>query len=246
MKECAQCSCMALEKCTICKVLVCRQHRITHQEENQRKHNFEKLEVKLTPLQISEILDDLSAKIKLVDDCEKQIIEKLGSCSDNNQKTFKHCLNITHEQREKYSNLLTYCQQSLFAEKMKEIKIEARKSLKIKLPTISYKYNQNLCAADFFKESEKISDIASMNFADANHLLFEHYGLFIETGFIVNLVISSNLKYIVSSSKDYSVRIWRLKNQKQIGILEGRADPRVLVNITSDSKYIVSASTATV
>ena len=106
MKECTQCSCMALELCTICKIFVCRQHRITHQEENQRMHNFEKLKVKLASLQISEIVDDLSAKIKLVDDCEKQIIEKLGRFSDKNQKTYKHCLNIAHEQRKKYSNLL--------------------------------------------------------------------------------------------------------------------------------------------
>ena len=243
MKECTQCSCMALELCTICKIFVCRQHRITHQEENQKRHNFEKLKVKLTTLQISEIVDDLSAKIKHVDDCEKQIIEKLGRCSDQNQKIYKHYLNITHEQREKYSNLLKHCQESLFAEKMEEIKIEVRKSLKITVPTKPYKYNQNICASNLFKESEKISDVASMSLVDARHLLFEHYGLSIDTGLIENLVISNNLKFIVSSSFDNSVRIWRLKNQKQVAILEGHTGIISGLQITRDSKYIVSAST---
>ena len=62
MDECAQCSSMALELCTTCKIFVCRQHRIMHQDDKQRKHNFENLKVKLTPLQISEIADDLSVK----------------------------------------------------------------------------------------------------------------------------------------------------------------------------------------
>ena len=57
---------------------------------------------------------------------------------------------------------------------------------------------------------------------------------------IYTLVISSDDKYIISGSKDKTIRIWNLLEKSQEFFLEGQHSDVLSLAITSDNKYIIS------
>ena len=59
---------------------------------------------------------------------------------------------------------------------------------------------------------------------------------------ITSLSITSDNKYIMSGSWDFSVRIWRLQDRTQETVLQGHTGCVSSITITSDLKYIVSGS----
>ena len=70
MKVCL-CGERGLYFCTTCRVNICREHKIKHKQENQRKCIFENHGSKLTSRQIDRISCNLSSKLKNADECEK-------------------------------------------------------------------------------------------------------------------------------------------------------------------------------
>ena len=57
---------------------------------------------------------------------------------------------------------------------------------------------------------------------------------------VSSVVISPNEKYIISSSQDKSIKIWKLNNGKLVQTLEGHKTGINCVNISPDGKYIIS------
>ena len=59
---------------------------------------------------------------------------------------------------------------------------------------------------------------------------------------VTSVAISSDNKYIVSGSRDNTIKIWNLESGQEIKTLAGHNGSVRSVAISSDSKYIVSGS----
>ena len=70
------------------------------------------------------------------------------------------------------------------------------------------------------------------------------YKLFIEghKSSVRAIAITSDNKYIISGSYDWTIRIWNLLEKRQETVLEGHTYGITSIAITSDSKYVISGS----
>ncbi|NMF65537.1 beta-propeller domain-containing protein [Brasilonema octagenarum] len=66
--------------------------------------------------------------------------------------------------------------------------------------------------------------------------------LFIESSEVISLTVTTDGKRIVTGCKDKSIKIWNIKNKKQIFTLRGHSESVTAVAITLNGKYLVSAS----
>lgn len=62
------------------------------------------------------------------------------------------------------------------------------------------------------------------------------------TSAVNSVVVSSDLRYIVSASMDTTIRVWEFETGKEIKSLIGHEKAVYSVVITSDVKYILSGS----
>ena len=62
------------------------------------------------------------------------------------------------------------------------------------------------------------------------------------TGLIEALVLTSDNKYIVSSSRDKTTRVWSLHDKVQVAIFHSDTGTRDALALTTDNKYIVKDS----
>jgi WD40 repeat protein len=59
---------------------------------------------------------------------------------------------------------------------------------------------------------------------------------------IKSVAITSDNQYVVSGSRDKTVRVWNLINQTQKAVLKGYNCHVTTLAISSDNKYVVSGS----
>ena len=57
-----------------------------------------------------------------------------------------------------------------------------------------------------------------------------------------SVAITSDNKYIISGSKDCTIRIWNLLEKRQETVLKEHTSYVKSIAVTSDSKYIISGS----
>jgi WD40 repeat protein len=92
---------------------------------------------------------------------------------------------------------------------------------------------------------EKInSKIEFDDLSKTQEILEEKYGLILQghTDFVCSVAITSDNKYVVSGSRDKTVRVWNLDKKTQKAVLQGHTDFVCSVAITSDNKHVVSGS----
>jgi WD40 repeat protein len=89
---------------------------------------------------------------------------------------------------------------------------------------------------------KKIKAKGKVYLSKVQKLLAEKYGLILQahTDDVYCVAISSDNKYVVSSSKDNTLRVWNLNNKMQESVLQGHTGFVNCVAITSDNKYVVS------
>ena len=61
--------------CKVHKIAVCKKHKALHDEGKQQVHISEKLGQKLTAQRLAKIVDILSSKINIADQCADQILK---------------------------------------------------------------------------------------------------------------------------------------------------------------------------
>ena len=62
------------------------------------------------------------------------------------------------------------------------------------------------------------------------------------TDSVQSVAVSRDNKYVVSGSKDNTIRIWNLLQKTQETVLKGHSSIVLSVTVTSDNKYIISSS----
>ena len=75
MKECF-CGEPARYFCKTHDAATCKKHKALHEEGKKRDHFYEKLGKKFTPQRLAKIVESLSSKIKIADQCADQILEE--------------------------------------------------------------------------------------------------------------------------------------------------------------------------
>ena len=94
-----------------------------------------------------------------------------------------------------------------------------------------------------------LRQLNSMNPVEAKNLLESHFSLFLEghAGFVKAVAITRDEKYIISGPEfnllqDYTIRIWKIEDKRQDGVLVGHTDGITCIVITGDDRHIISGS----
>ena len=231
--------------CRPCRYFLCKKHKKKHQLVQQKIHVFEKLGIKLTPEQMAEVWEDLSKKIQTLQECENKIVSESERQISKINKMCTQALRIVKEKQQKYAILMIDIQKRITEEKMKEIDLLSLTSLVVTAP-IHFGEISRLYNTAFLTEinNENIYAIASMPIDNAKIMLEKDYGLFLQahTGRVYTTIITSDNKYIISCSEDYTVRVWNLKHATQEAVLRGHTNVVFAIAITTNNKYVVSAS----
>ena len=238
--ECA-CGEKSFYVCCPCKVAICKNHKLMHEDDKQRVHRLEKLTTIPNSQQIEEIIENLSSKISLANECEQLIIKETDKLAAKIKCMSMQALEIIKQKKQKYANLLIHIQEGLFYDAITQ---ESKIPLSISIPKCDFKEIEDFYQSDFLTDSENISRILSIPLEEAKLILSQDYGLFLQahTDPVTCVAITSDDKYIVSGSWDNTVRIWNLQSKTQKSVLQGHTKWVTSVSITSDNKYIVSAS----
>ena len=195
-------------------------------KENQGEHIYEKFGQKFTAQRLAKIVESLSLKIKIADQCADQILENSKRIVEMITDSCMRALVVVKQKRRYYADLLRICHKRIFDYKIKEFERIVRVSLVVNMPQ-QFNEIQNLYTSDFLKEFETVKEISTMPVKNAKLLLEEEYGLFLEahTSVLVSSVaITSDNKYIVSGGDDKTVRIWNLQDKTQEAVLQGHTD----------------------
>ena len=198
MKDCF-CGDPAFYFCKTHDAAVCKKHKALHEEGKQKDHIYEKLGQKLTAQRLAKIVESLSSKIKIADQCADQILEESKRILEMITDSCMRALVMVKQKRRYYADLLRICHKRILDDKIKEFERIARASLVVNIP---HKFDeiQNLYTSDILKEFETVKEISTMPVKNAMLLLEEEYGLFLEghTSSVDSVAITSDNKYIVS------------------------------------------------
>ena len=202
---------------------------------NKRQVVPEDAGIKLTYEQLTTIIENLSSKIAMVNQCALKLLDE----TENYIKTVQHlCFKAVKTLKDKeyyYLNLISLAQDGLPESRMQEIIHQISISTISHIPNLQLNSIYEYYQSDFFTEFQKISD-----HTDPKKLLTESFSLPIDNYRVSSLAITSDDKYIVSGGKDNTVRIWSILGQSQESVLLGHTNRVICLAITSNNKYVVS------
>ena len=230
--------------CRSCNDTFCKEHKIAHEKGKQREHIFEKLGRKITIQQVEKIVENLSSKIQVADDCEKQIIDKTERLLAKIQYMCMQALKLIKEKKQHYAILLKHCQQRLLNSQLIDLQSQSKTLVELRMPIYEFKEIKRFYTSPFLSEFDKVDHISSMPVNEAKLFLEQDYGLLLENdpGSVRSVAITSDSKYVVSGFSDWNLRIWNLADNRQEAILSGHKSWVNTAVITKDDKYIISGS----
>ena len=152
MKDCA-CGDRALYLCKPHQAALCKNHRVLHEGGKQGEHIYEKLGQKLTAQRLAKIVETLSSKIEIANQCADHILEESMRIVETITKSCMRALGVVKQKQRYYAELLRTCHKRMFDDKIKEFEKIARVTLVVDMPH-QFKQIQNLYASDFLKEYE--------------------------------------------------------------------------------------------
>ena len=230
--------------CIPCGKKFCKNHRILHEENKEVVHTIQKMCKKLPSQRQYKFIEDLSSKIKCINECEERIVKETETCISHIQNMCLQALNSLKVKKHNYVSLLNLCQKSLLPEQVIEIERESKLSLTITVPVLELTEINQYYTSKMLSESEKSTQLDSMELEDAKVILQEYYGIFLEahTGPVYSLAITSDNKFIISGGEDKTVRIWNLQDRRQVDYLQGHKAKISSVIVSGDSKYIATGS----
>ena len=178
MKDCV-CGDRALYFCKSHQAAVCKKHKAIHEEGEEREHIYENFGQKLTAERLAKIVESLSSKIKIADQCADQILEESNRLVATITNSCIQALDLVKKKQRYYAHLLKICHRRIFDDQIKEIKRIVKTSLVVNMPHL-FNEIQNLYKSEFLKEFEAVKYIATMPVESAMFLLEEGHSLFLE------------------------------------------------------------------
>ena len=200
-------------------------------------HHMVKVKVQLSPEQKEELVQNLSEKITAVVECQNLLI----------QETKKIILQVTEMSKTALAHL-------------KSLKLQLKKHLNdtendlpsgniINLQTVFKPFVPSLTLGRLqsYFQRDFISEESKLNYStpeEAIKRLAAEHQIFIQghTASITSIAATKDSEYIVTGSRDGTVRLWNLAQQSQIATMEGHTHGVNCVAVTNDSKYAISGS----
>ena len=250
MEDCALCCQKSRYMCRTCKISLCKQHKLLHQQKKSKDHTFQSLGVKLSPLQISRIHEDLSLKMNITLQCEMHILKETQQLIGIIQTLSTQVLSTIRQKQQIYSDLLKICHKRLISDQLNSIDKELQISLSLLTPLPELQelfafYTSNFLSESINKIPEKdLSQIFSLSLPETELMLEQDFGLFLRshTDAVCSLAITSDNKYVLSGSFDKTLRIWNLHTRTQEAVLRDHTNTVSSISTTSDNQYIISGS----
>ena len=153
MNTCIVCGDVALKFCRPHQAAFCKKHKALHEEGKQRDHIYEKLGQKLPAERIVKIVENLSSKIKIAEQCADQILKISSRLVETITNSCMRTLDVIKQKQRYYADLLKICNKRIFDDQLKEIEKTSRIQLIVNMPSHLNEI-QNLYTLDFLKEVE--------------------------------------------------------------------------------------------
>ena len=131
-----------------------------------------------------------------------------------------------------------------FSQRVKEITANLNPGI-LDYPYIDqFRYTESLANHKSSKASKNLTHFRSMKLKNQKQILLKEYKISLESHFkrITTVLITSDNKFLISSSLDKTIRIWNFQSNKQECILRKHSAAVKNIAITSDDKYMVSCS----
>ena len=240
MEECVICSKTALIERLSCGIPLCKKHYLRRKISKQADFMQKKIGIGLSCYYSASASENILSKITIINDCKKLLITETQNLIASIQNNCLQAINKFKVKEQYYFSLLKIItQKRSSAKERKKIDCELNISIVTKVPSCSFREIEKFYRFDFLKEFSNFTQINN-----PKRFLADYYGLFLEshTKKIENTVISFDSKYIISGSEDTTLRIWDLKNARQVAVLAGHTAKVGIILLTSDNKYIISTS----
>ena len=252
MEICPFCYKICSYDCASCKVSIWKKPT-KNQESFTRDNILEELKRKLKSDQIENIMINLTKKIKLLNKCIQEVIQKTDMLIEYLQISCMETIKILKAKERYYKSLLNISNKAPNIEERKQLQKELRTSIIICIPTPEFRDIENFYKFDFVKVIDKANKFKYMKDYDFKKLLKKEYNSIDErysgkvtylesAGQILNpFTITSDNKCIVYCTKSQII-VWNIQDRKQ----ERAFNKSVYFDIskimvTNDGKYIVAA-----
>ena len=153
---------------------------------------------------------------------------------------------IIHENRtikaHRFSKFTLKSSSKLSESSVTQIPQEIIKRLNPPYQELRESFKQPNCKSS--EAAKSLSNLKSMNLEAIKNSLEQEHHIFLNAHLsnISKILLTSDNKYIISASKDTTIRIWNFKSIKQEAVLSGHIGPVTTIGITDDNKYIISGS----
>ena len=243
MNDCTVCDKAGWYICRSCKINLCKDHKSMHEKSKKGDHICEKANINLTSEHIVKIVENLSGKIKAVNDCRSRIINATIALIDKIQAMSAQAIKLLKVKQKKYTFILSRINDQISHKELKEIELQLKIILKLNVPNRKFEELEKFYELDFLKEFGDNKPIKLVELLDSSCLVSEDYDLvqqkvpFKATSSIITI----DSKYIVFGSEK-NLKIWNLKDQALEADLNGHDDDVTAISVSSDKKFIFSGS----
>ena len=251
MEECIVCGYKAYYLCISCKGSFCNEHKSLHEQNKNKIHVFETIGKRIESNQARRIIESLMVKINTIKELKRMTMLETKAII---RKIMEMCMESIKcsEVREKYyMNLLKIAQDSLTDQDLKALEDQLAITLAFNVPAPSFREMQDFYDGIFLQETnnfkfsaQRLEHLRSMPLNNLKQVLAEEYNLLLErhTGEVLCLALTIDNKYIISGSRDKTIRIWDFQLKTQECVLRGHNEYILSVAVTRDNRYIVSGS----
>ena len=218
------------------KTIASKKHKDEYDESKKNESNQNLSRKKLTSYQISNIYQNLSLKINIVNECESKIIQETESYIERIQDQCFQAIKKLEVKKQSYMRIIKSIASMISAETMGEIQSTLETHAASYVPSLDYIGAQCFFRHNFLKEFKSMSEID-----DPTRFLADYYNLFITTheNLIRSLHTTSDNKYLISVSRHSAIEIWNLQEKIQVRSLPYSSTRNInTLTVSSDGKYI--------
>ena len=104
MNDCMVCDKHAWHICTSCRMYLCKDHKSVHEQSKKGDHICQKASINITSEYRAKIAENLSTKIKAVNNCRLKIVNTTIALIDKIQTMSNQALRILKAKQKKYTS----------------------------------------------------------------------------------------------------------------------------------------------
>ena len=244
MEGCPICGGYTSYMCSSCQLFLWKKQKIELKDIISGEDILEEITTQLSSECISQVIRNLTRKIKIADKFASEIIKNTQELLIKIEGMCMNAIKTVKAKKQYYMNLLAISQKQLISKERETIEIELQTSLKKSFPTLESKDIDLFYQFNFFKEYKNITQINLLEIDQAKYRLEKETGIFLEahTSTVKCLLVTYENKYLISGDKAGKIIIWNLEESKQEAALRGHTAAVTILVVSRDNRHLVSGS----